>query len=989
MYIVINVLGLPFNGETIKTRSLGGSETAGYYVAKELAARGHKVTLFTNSTEEGVFDGVRYVWAGKQTEEHPLGNRFHFYALRTQHDVCIIQRHPGTFAYRWASKINLLWLHDLVTHRSAGAINNCLWNIDGVLPVSKWHGDQIHNVWGVGADIIYPVRNGVDLELYGKVDNKTLPDNKFKLLYAARPERGLENLVRPDGIMHKLLEIAPDCHLYFCGYDNTLPQTKDYYEQLWQWADKLPNCTNLGALNKKDLAGIEQQCDLYVYPSNFEDTSCIIAMECAAAGLPFLASNSGALIETCEGAGAELLPLMDGGVDVDGFVRRIVGLFRSDELPARRSAQLEASINFSWARAADTFEAAITKCFEKTKKNNLSVLKHFEHISDIYALWKYSDAINNKTEEESKYLRHIDNVYAFAKDGNFKQHYEAYYKYEKQRGVNYGPEDLTGNHRFESVANIVSNITDGGSIMDYGCAHGHYTINLAKRFPKLHFIGVDIAESNIDTARKWASDDGIGNVEFYCGQVTEKEITISGDNKWEFDQALDCIIAAEVLEHVQNPSELTDILCSYLVPGGLFIATTPYGPWESVGYERHYPWRAHLWHFERGDLRDMYGLHPGFNVVSSFHGLDKRGEVLGSYITTFKKPIEKSGSIDYERKFLAIAPRQTVSVCMIVKDAESSIRATLESVIDNVDEVVIGIDETTTDETEEVVNNYLNKFIECGAVTADVFKIQSPLSIGFCEARNQVVREASCQWIFWLDADETLVHGNELSKYLRNNQYSGYAVALRHFTMEPAGLMRTDLPTKLFRNNIGIKFFGMVHEHPEINLNEGLGYVGRSNDIELSHFAYITEEVRRSRFVRNYGLMKRDREIFPDRLLGKWLWVRDTAQTCRWELENNGGMLTDNMERSIRHSIDLWKEVVDSGNTRLIMDGLQFYSELNAMLGVGFDFGCVLDTSKMNGGLKLYERQPILGRFSDTEDAKKVIDLVMHEHTKHYDSKYF
>ena len=59
MYIVLHVGGLPFNGDTIKRESLGGSETAGYYMAKELAAQGHSVTIFTNSPDEGVFDGVK------------------------------------------------------------------------------------------------------------------------------------------------------------------------------------------------------------------------------------------------------------------------------------------------------------------------------------------------------------------------------------------------------------------------------------------------------------------------------------------------------------------------------------------------------------------------------------------------------------------------------------------------------------------------------------------------------------------------------------------------------------------------------------------------------------------------------------------------------------------------------------------------------------------------------------------------------------------
>ena len=61
--------GMPFNGTTIQNSSLGGSETAAYYLAKGMAEKGHKVTLFTNSQEEGLWDGVRYIWLGNVTQE--------------------------------------------------------------------------------------------------------------------------------------------------------------------------------------------------------------------------------------------------------------------------------------------------------------------------------------------------------------------------------------------------------------------------------------------------------------------------------------------------------------------------------------------------------------------------------------------------------------------------------------------------------------------------------------------------------------------------------------------------------------------------------------------------------------------------------------------------------------------------------------------------------------------------------------------------------
>ena len=109
MQIVLHAGGIPFNGNTIKERSLGGSESAAYYTAKEFASRGHQVVVFTEHQEGGEFDGVTYVPMGARTQEKPMGENWHFYCENTPHEVNIIQRQPGGFMFHIQSKINLWW----------------------------------------------------------------------------------------------------------------------------------------------------------------------------------------------------------------------------------------------------------------------------------------------------------------------------------------------------------------------------------------------------------------------------------------------------------------------------------------------------------------------------------------------------------------------------------------------------------------------------------------------------------------------------------------------------------------------------------------------------------------------------------------------------------------------------------------------------------------------------------------------------------------
>ena len=69
------------------------------------------------------------------------------------------------------------------------------------------------------------------------------------------------------------------------------------------------------------------------------------------------------------------------------------------------------------------------------------------------------------------------------------------------------------------VSSIIGDLDAGSTVLDYGCAHGHYTNNLAKAYPQHNFIGIDITESNIDAANDWAETEGLSNVKFKVGRV--------------------------------------------------------------------------------------------------------------------------------------------------------------------------------------------------------------------------------------------------------------------------------------------------------------------------------------------------------------------------------------------------------------------------------------------------------------------------------------
>ena len=170
LQFVFYVPGLPFHGATLEQgRSLGGSESAGYYLARELSRRGHEVTVYTAMApvDEGTWDGVVYRAAGERTEAAPFGAAYEAHAAGTPCDVLIGQRAPGLFRRPTQAKVNLWWAHDLALKRHAGAFNQQTWNLNGVLCVSEFHRRQLAEVYGLRPEAVHVVPNGVDGDLFG------------------------------------------------------------------------------------------------------------------------------------------------------------------------------------------------------------------------------------------------------------------------------------------------------------------------------------------------------------------------------------------------------------------------------------------------------------------------------------------------------------------------------------------------------------------------------------------------------------------------------------------------------------------------------------------------------------------------------------------------------------------------------------------------------------------------------------------------------
>ena len=185
----------------------------------------------------------------------------------------------------------------------------------------------------------------------------------------------------------------------------------------------------------------------------------------------------------------------------------------------------------------------------------------------------------------------------------------------------------------------------------------------------------------------------------------------------------------------------------------------------------------------------------------------------------------------------------TITLCMIVKNEEQRLAGLLEQATRAVDEVII-VDTGSTDDTAETARR-------CGA---KVYAFN--WTDNFADARNYSLSKAASEWIFILDADESLQPDDfaALRELIRDTRADGFSFETRNYSQESGqegwrpvqeeDAMARSFPgwlpsekVRLFRNAPSIKFEGAVHELVEPSILRANGRIERAQ-VPIHHYGY-------------------------------------------------------------------------------------------------------------------------------------------------------
>ena len=161
---------------------------------------------------------------------------------------------------------------------------------------SHWNFEKFRMLFDIPTEKCLVIKNGIDNIKPRDLNQKK---DKIKLIFHPTPWRGLNVMLAAMQYIKNPnieLDVYSSCEVYGQAFKE---QNDKHYEALYNQARQLPNVSYIGYKPNEYIKEHLKDYDLFVYPSIWEETFCISALEAMAAGLYCVITNYGALYETC------------------------------------------------------------------------------------------------------------------------------------------------------------------------------------------------------------------------------------------------------------------------------------------------------------------------------------------------------------------------------------------------------------------------------------------------------------------------------------------------------------------------------------------------------------------------------------------------------------------------------------------------------------------------------------------------------------------
>ena len=197
-------------------------------------------------------------------------------------------------------KINVVWQHLSYDQPNVQYMTDRRYvdSVDYFVYVSHWQFQRFRERFQIPEYKSVVIRNAIEDYPHGVYPSC---QDKIRLIYTSTPWRGLSVLVRAIQILNELRNDF-ECDIYsstkIYGTDFEISEGAKF-ESLFELCRQTPNINYHGYASNEEVRKAVHDSHLFAYPSIFEETSCLSALEALYAGCKVVTTNHGALPETC------------------------------------------------------------------------------------------------------------------------------------------------------------------------------------------------------------------------------------------------------------------------------------------------------------------------------------------------------------------------------------------------------------------------------------------------------------------------------------------------------------------------------------------------------------------------------------------------------------------------------------------------------------------------------------------------------------------
>jgi glycosyltransferase involved in cell wall biosynthesis len=175
-----------------------------------------------------------------------------------------------------------------------------------------------------------------------------------------------------------------------------------------------------------------------------------------------------------------------------------------------------------------------------------------------------------------------------------------------------------------------------------------------------------------------------------------------------------------------------------------------------------------------------------------------------------------------------------ISVCVLTKNEELSIKECLESVKNIADEIII-LDSFSVDKTTEIAQQYTDKIFTHNWID------------DFSYSRNLCISKALGEWVLIIDADETFEFSKNFKQSLINEKCEAFVVIRKENYRLPDDNKKVSCPVgiiRLFKNKKEVKFSHPIHERLDDYFIENNIPIGIAQNCFLIHNISNSSDVK-------------------------------------------------------------------------------------------------------------------------------------------------